>query len=44
MRTLSSAASALARASRVASARGSSPLTGISSTSAGCSESGSMPA
>src|SRR4051794_26312408 len=39
-----SAASALARASRLAQARGSSPRFGVSSTSAGRSASGSMPA
>src|SRR4051812_15587110 len=38
-----SAASALARASRVAQARGSSPRLGVSSSSAGRSASGSMP-
>src|SRR5579864_4315656 len=44
MRTMASAASALARASRVAQARGSSPRFGVSSMSAGRSASGSMPA
>src|SRR3954469_5005407 len=39
-----SAASALARASRLAQARGNSPRRGVSSTSAGRSASGSMPA
>ena len=39
-----SAASALARARRVAQARGNSPCSGISSISAGCRASGSMPA
>src|SRR5260221_3258691 len=39
-----SAASALARARRLAQARGSSPRFGVSSTSAGRSASGSMPA
>src|SRR5262249_47226099 len=44
MRTPANAASALARASRLAHARGSSPRFGISSSSAGRSASGSMPA
>src|ERR1700733_5357400 len=44
MRTMVSAASALSRASRVAQARGSPPRFGVSSTSAGRSASGSMPA
>src|ERR1700744_6496288 len=43
-RPISSAASALARASRLAQARGSSPRFGVSSMSAGRSASGSMPA
>ena len=43
-RTMASAASALLRASRVAQARGNSPFFGVSSTSAGRSASGSMPA
>src|SRR5882724_9593543 len=43
-RTRSSAASALARASRLAQARGSSPRCGVSSTLAGRSASASMPA
>src|ERR1700688_4602380 len=40
----SSATFALVRDRRVASARGTSPFLGTSSTSAGCSESGSIPA
>src|SRR6185312_4701712 len=44
MCTMASAASALARASRTAQARGSSPRFGVSSMSAGRSASGSMPA
>ena len=43
-RTIANAVSALLRASRVAQARGSSPFFGVSSTSAGRSASGSMPA
>src|SRR6266699_469437 len=41
---MASAGSALARASRLAQARGSSPRTGVSSRSAGRSASGSIPA